>query len=441
MVMEGASFSIKSKTCSNTLEAGKTCVVIMQFSSDKLGSYGGTLKVFTDNGTTIVSLQGSVVGQKSIAVSPSVLDFGIVPVGATHERELVITNDGDVDVTITGVEGIYDPFSVESVPAEPLAPGETATLTVSFSPQDIGNYTQSIVILTDNASLTKTVQLKGEALGSNATFLYFTVEGERVSKIFLPDTFLFSRSSVEITVNNPTLKDITVEHVNVPKGFSVDQLSFTIPSQSSHTISVSFSPEIARLYSGYVQLTTSDGHLITLPVFGKGIDLKFSLPGSGAAKVVGEKMSSIPSLYAKPPGIAALEAIELFVYNLKSQVVKVDVHFFAPPDGAMFYKVLSSGDWVKLPSNWYDSATNTLHLILEDNGTYDLDPSPGIIDDPIVVAVKDTNVPPAESGNAGGGGGGGCSISGSPQAGFWGFVPVLISTLLLILFGRVKREA
>jgi hypothetical protein len=104
----------------------------------------------------------------------------------------------------------------------------------------------------------------------------------------------------------------------------------------------------------------------------------------------------------------------------------------------MFYKITSNGEWVKLPDSWYDNVTKTLHLTLLDNGIYDLNPDVGIIEDPIVIAVPDENVPPAESGNAGGGGGGGCSIS---SIGFAGGVSNLLPLIGLVLVPLYRRSS
>jgi len=111
---------------------------------------------------------------------------------------------------------------------------------------------------------------------------------------------------------------------------------------------------------------------------------------------------------------------------------------FSPPKNLEIYKILPSGNWLKLSNGNFNWINNTLNFTLRDNSIYDLDPNVGIIRDPIVIAVKDNDVPMGESGASKNGSGGGCSISPRSGAGLQTFIGGLLSIFVLACFRVLK---
>ncbi len=64
------------------------------------------------------------------------------------------------------------------------------------------------------------------------------------------------------------------------------------------------------------------------------------------------------------------------------------------PSDFTVYKVDLSGDYTPIPENtgsegfWVKVDANTLDITLKDNGSFDLNTTLGIIDDPIVISIQ-----------------------------------------------------
>jgi len=158
------------------------------------------------------------------SVSPSTVDFGMVPLGATSTRQVEITNQGDADLLIeeAAVEGAGFSIAADSLPAAPLGPGESAVLTLQFSPGSLGESFGSLSItcndpdegtvvvgLAGDGSLNATVDLKPDTLnlGSNRDSLTVYVE--------LPsgwDLHLTDISTVTLTAQGITVLALETPH-------------------------------------------------------------------------------------------------------------------------------------------------------------------------------------------------------------------------------------
>ncbi len=433
-VIEGAEYGFDISTTYGDLAAGDSYIVVVSFYQDNYGSYAGKLKVFTTEGTVEVPITVNVSGNKAISVYPSVVDFGVISIGSQGQKFITVENDGDVPVTIEGIEGISEPFSCDLNSTE-IPIGGTLVVPCTFSPTEIGNYNLVAKVITDDPGVSAVVTLKGDALGADATYAYFTLNGVRIPYLVFPDTFIMETVSRTVTIHNPTIKDITVTAINAPSGFYISPESFTVPAGSSVDLTILFTPLRNILYGGDIQFVTESGETFSLFVIGRGSDFKVK---TNVGNVVYSRLSDF-SLAGKPGNFIPREFIAFDAFNFYPyKTVNVSIEFYAPEDNIVFYKILSNGEWVKLPSDWYDPVTHTLAFSLEDNGVYDLNPDVGIISDPIVVGVEDVDTPVSLSGNSGTGGGG-CSMSYG-VGGFTSVLPVLASLGGIYLLNRRRRR-
>jgi hypothetical protein len=125
-----------------TLQPGGALDVAIGYLTTSLQPATGTLQVTsTDTGhpTLDVPLSGNV-GGALIAVAPSVIDFGVVPLGARPEQDLVIENQGSgAPLTVTAITPGGAPQFTIATPPQPwvLAPQQSLTVQVYFEPTDV----------------------------------------------------------------------------------------------------------------------------------------------------------------------------------------------------------------------------------------------------------------------------------------------------------------
>ncbi len=152
-------FSLDPKTLAGfplTLPAGAAVQVGVVYTATSLQPETGNLEVkSTDHGhpTLDVPLSGNV-GGALIAVAPSVVDFGVVPIGARPSKELVVQNQGSggpltvsrIQLTQAGQLFATDagagPWS--------LGPQQSMTVHVYFEPLDITQETATIDVFSSD---------------------------------------------------------------------------------------------------------------------------------------------------------------------------------------------------------------------------------------------------------------------------------------------------
>ncbi len=102
-----------------------------------------------------------VVAGPAITVDKETHDYGNIQFEANGECEFTITNTGTEPLMITGARGSCG-CTVPTYPKEPIAPGETAVIKVTYDTKRPGNFNKSVTI-TSNAvnEPTKTVYIKG----------------------------------------------------------------------------------------------------------------------------------------------------------------------------------------------------------------------------------------------------------------------------------------
>lgn len=431
--IEGKGFSIKTNTCSNfeALDPNQECSIILSFSGEELGSYSGYLKIFSDNFTLPIKLTGTVVGNISLSLSESSVDFGLLPVGEKKTKTIYIRNNGNVPITIIGIDGIEEPY-FSSFEQTTIEPKEVLPIKITFSPKEIGEYDFDIKFITNLPNFTKIIHLKGKAVENDINAIFFSKNETRIAEVNFGNVFILSSKEQTITLNNPTLDDIEIVQVQVPKGFQIFPQNFVIPHFSKRNIKLRFSPSDEGVYSGIIQFITSKGRIITLLVRGKGVNFNF-LPSGG--QLISYQVNSTSLLLNKPPGVSPIKTIGFYAYNLPTTgKIHIKLKVLMPYlSNITIFKITPTGSWVKLPFN---PKTNEVEYDIYDNGQLDWDLDKGIIKDPVVIATKSSFVPPAKSGASGGGG---CSLMTSSSIPS-GILNMILPFLGIFLTNLLRRK-
>ena len=154
----------QTNDCGAGIGGGQTCSIQVAFTPSTSDLESGELRV-TDNAPGsphTATLQGNN-GVTSITISPGDVSIGPIEVGETSTVETItITNTGDEPMTITNIAITGGTDFQESSNCPPsLAPGESCTISVTFTPTTAGDTTAQLDIYTDTSSLPQTVNLTG----------------------------------------------------------------------------------------------------------------------------------------------------------------------------------------------------------------------------------------------------------------------------------------
>ncbi|HET9167982.1 MAG TPA: choice-of-anchor D domain-containing protein [Actinospica sp.] len=128
------------------IAAGASVPVSVTFTPAAAQAYSQSLTITShdaanDAHTATDALTGTgITGVKQLTVSPTTLSFGNVSLGKTAYQSFTITNSGNLALTIDKAAPPAAPFSVASPIAEgqEIAPGDSETVTVGFTPVATG---------------------------------------------------------------------------------------------------------------------------------------------------------------------------------------------------------------------------------------------------------------------------------------------------------------
>jgi predicted phage tail protein len=110
-----------------------------------------------------------------LSVNPASLSFGNVNLGSSASKQVTLTNSGNGNVTLSGMSFSGAGFSAGGVSSgQILAPGQTATINVSFQPAAAGSVTGSVTVSSNAAPAVITLSGAGVQLVSHTVSLSWT---------------------------------------------------------------------------------------------------------------------------------------------------------------------------------------------------------------------------------------------------------------------------
>lgn len=137
-------------------------------------------------------------------------DFGRLSIGTTVEREFDVFNAGFSDLELLSYEASCGSCTTVQLPDEPIAPGGTGTVRVSYTAREAGSGHRSVVIST-NADMQR--------------FLYLVVS------VDVPPGYRVYPEALQATVHRGEPVVIAIQ-VMVPAGVEVLELSSSVPVES-----------------------------------------------------------------------------------------------------------------------------------------------------------------------------------------------------------------
>ena len=177
IAVAGTGFSQTGLSTSTTITAGGSTTFNAVFTPSSATTVTGSITL-TTNGTPsplLINLSGTgSAATFLLGANPTSLSFGNVNDGSNSSLTTSITNNGNSNVTISGVTVTGAGFSASGIPnGTQLTPGQSATLTVKFAPTSPGAVSGASVTITSNATDSPTtISLSGT--GTHSVLLQWT---------------------------------------------------------------------------------------------------------------------------------------------------------------------------------------------------------------------------------------------------------------------------
>jgi hypothetical protein len=171
----GTGFSTSGLNAPLTIATGKSATFNAVFTPSSAGSASGSVTLISNapSSPLTIALGGTGVAASALlATNPTSLSFGNVNDGTTSSLAVTLTNTGNTNETISGVNETGAGFSPSGVSAGiTLAPNQSTTLTVAFDPATPGAATGTVTVSSSAANSPATIALSGTGVAPTSVAL------------------------------------------------------------------------------------------------------------------------------------------------------------------------------------------------------------------------------------------------------------------------------
>lgn len=160
----GPAFSVSGLSLPKTIGAGASANFSANFDPVTAGTDSGTLTIVSNASVPSITIPWSgkaIAAIAQLSANPGSLAFGNVTLQTTSQQQLVLTNSGTDDVAISSVSVTGAGFGETGGGNVNLVPGQSANVTVSFSPTTAGSVTGSVSISSNAQNSPLQVALSG----------------------------------------------------------------------------------------------------------------------------------------------------------------------------------------------------------------------------------------------------------------------------------------
>ena len=244
--------------------------ITVTFTPTATGTRTGTLTIQDTSaaGQEIVGLTG-MGAQPALTISPTSLAFSVAAVGTTAVQPLTLTNDGTAplnlsSIAVTGANS--GDFFYSSSGPNPLPPGQTGQINVTFTPSAGGSRSAQLVLTDDAPNSPQSVNLTGTITGAAITVT--------PTDLTFPREAIGSASPAQVvSVTNNGGSPVTISSIAATGDFAqTNNYANQLTPGATCSISVTFKPTGGGTRTGTLTIVDSaPGSPRTVSLTGSGL--------------------------------------------------------------------------------------------------------------------------------------------------------------------------
>jgi hypothetical protein len=289
----GADYA-ETTPASSTLAVGDSVPITITFDPSAVGTRTGTFSITSDDAlSTGASVNLTGVGQGAI-FTPSLasLDFGTVDVGTFLDKQLTITNTGNISAQVTSISSGNAAFTFTvtsptlALP-QPVAPGGTVEVTVRFTPVDGSIVTADLSIATQGVPATLTVPMTGDGLYQDVSITVMD-EADLMIDLGASRVGVLVTKLVTVTNTGETSVTLALPTSNAAPCTLLPVLPATLPTvlapAATATFQIRITPAAVGIGACTITVTTNIPTTDTIEIAYMGVasDVELVLPATGA---------------------------------------------------------------------------------------------------------------------------------------------------------------
>lgn len=249
----GSVFSTSGISAGQQIAAGGTANFSVTFAPAATGTISGgiTITSTATNGSLSIPLSGTGT-QGALSANPSSVNFGNLLVGANASIGVTLSNPGTAAVSITGSSITGTGFSMSTLSAQALNPGQTASFNVTFAPTTATSFSGTVSITSNAPGSPLKIALSGTGVATQALL---TIS---------PTSVAFGNVSVggsgnqTVTLTNPGNATLNITAASITgSGYSMTLAPTSINAGSNISFTVTFTPTSAGSAPGSISITSN----------------------------------------------------------------------------------------------------------------------------------------------------------------------------------------
>jgi hypothetical protein len=254
-----------------TIAPGETASVSVELAPTTAGDVSGTIEFLTAdeaNPVAVFRATGRGVRPNKLATSGTNMSFGDVTLGSTAVEEVTLTNGGTTPVSIASLAVSAAGVTATGLPLPAtFAPGESATLTLTYAPTTVGPTSGSVAVRSEQGRPVSVVEISGNGVSPTpeptpapATPATLATLAAAPTRIDFGQVTVGSFSALGVTLTNSTSEPITVSEVmTTGSGFTASGVAAgtTLAAGASATLTTRFTPAAQGTASGQVMVRTA----------------------------------------------------------------------------------------------------------------------------------------------------------------------------------------
>lgn len=221
------------------------------------GNFGtGTFSVASLNVNTGLS--------PDIVISDTLFNFNALPINTSLSDTLIITNNGNAVLNVTGISTSASVFTL-SASSFLIAAGSSDTLVVTFTPDQVLAYAETLTILTDHPVLTSLqVDLYGSGLPTPSPNIivnpgYLNFGGLAVNDTSTLSFYILNGGNGDLEITSVSSSDADFTFTG--------PTTLTLPQNNTEEYYVHFNPLSTGYHSGTITIASNSGN-VSIPVVG-----------------------------------------------------------------------------------------------------------------------------------------------------------------------------
>lgn len=245
----GAGFSYTGLTLPLTLAPNQSSTFGVAFTPKTAGVVSGDLSITLSgsSNTLDIALSGTGVTPATLSATPTSLTFTGVQSGKTQTQTETVQNTGGASATISQGTVAGTGFSISGLSAPViLAPGQSTSFSVTFSPASSGSFSGSVAIASNASNPNLNIPLSGSATGPAQGQLGISPSTISVGNVTV------GTSGTQVGTLSATVSSVTVSSVSVGSAeFAISGISFpvTLAAGQSVNFTVTFTPTASGVAS------------------------------------------------------------------------------------------------------------------------------------------------------------------------------------------------